>query len=76
MAEKPDNTNDSEKSREVLLKGELVALANTTGTDDNQASWRKIQQERIAAQEFSATDVFLKPGESKVASQKFAIFDD
>lgn len=76
VAEKPDITNDSEKNREVPFKSEVVALANTTGTNDNQANWRKIQQERIAAQEYSATDVFLKPGESKVASQKFAIFDD
>lgn len=76
VTEKPDITNDSEKNREVVFKPEVMALANTTGTNDNQANWRKIQQERIAAQEYSATDVFLKPGESKVASQKFAIFDD
>jgi len=73
MSASPDETKETAKVGDAQVKSEVVAPGSVITSDDNQVNWRKIQLERAAAQEPSATDMFRKPGEPKVAGEKFGI---
>lgn len=75
LSEKVDEPNELAKPREAQPAPEAVQRGAVIGDSSKQASWRATQQAHILEQDESATGLFYKPGESKLPTQKFELFD-